>query len=291
MLLAVRRGTGTVEGPPCGCGSNGFPFRLLLRSNILTDQNKCRLASLLLIVLLFACPSSRATQEIMLISANRVLIGADSLWTGNSGPTLGCKINQAGRFFWAASGLAFHDTFSIDRFIVESAEKSGNTSQMLNDAGTRLLPALQKQVRWLKRDQPLAYQRFVLAGAILEVFAARDTGVGIEGYTKTFSLANDVITTAPARTCDMPCGFHTPNAEMRQYITKHPQMWKGGDQVSAINLLLGLAIGGDPLYSAKPISILQVAPDDIRWLQQNNCPDIRRSRRLATKPISRPARP
>jgi hypothetical protein len=222
---------------------------------------------------------SMATQTMLIISNQQVIIAADSLFTGKASPRKGCKIRQSGRFFWTAEGVnnSADRRFDIDKLIYASARSQFSLPEMLDRAGLQIVPALQREIPRLKRQEPSFYSRAKESGVILKLLAARETGVGVGGYIKEFHISDDdKVSATPAHTCSKPgeCRFYSSTV-IRQYVNTHPEIWSG-DVVSTVNLLLGLAIDADSAYSARPISILQLAPNNTRWLQQNDCSDIRR---------------
>lgn len=238
-------------------------------------------------------PLAMATQTILIIYSDHVIIAADSLFTGAATPPRkGCKIRQSGSFFWTAGGVnsSADKRFDIDKLISDSAHGQLSTPEMLDHAGLRIAPALQREIPRLKREEPSFYNRAKATGTLLELIAARETGVGVEGYIKEFHISNDdKVSTPPARTCTRPgeCRFYTSTA-IRQYSNAHPEIWNA-DAVSTVNLLIGLAIDAEPLYSARPVSILQVAPNNTHWLQQNDCPNIQQKDSKESNPAKKKA--
>jgi hypothetical protein len=234
-------------------------------------------AALLVCFWLFVTPTlSPATQTMLIVSNSYVVIAADSLFTGEV-VEKGCKIRQSGTFFWTAEGLinSTDGRFDIDNIISRVAKRQRSTSDVLDQAGLQIVPALQREIPSLKRKAPSFYGRAKDSGIILKLAAAHATAIGVEGYVKEFTIGgDDRISARPAQSCgDLGvCRIYT-SLEIKQYVRMHPDVWNA-DIVWAVNLLLGLAIDADPQGSARPISILRVAPNDTRWLQQNGCPDI-----------------
>jgi hypothetical protein len=223
----------------------------------------------------------------LIVSNNYVVIAADSLFTGEVARN-GCKIKQSGTFFWTAEGVtnSTDGRFDIYNIISRSVQGQGSTSDVLDRAGLQIGPALQREIPRLKREAPSFYRRAKDSGVILKLAAAHPTGIGVEGYVKEFAIgSDDRISAGPAHSCgDLDvCRFYT-SPEIRQYVRTHPDIWSA-DIAWAVNLLLGLAIDADPQGSARPISILRVAPNDTRWLQQNDCPEI------STPPEKKPHSP
>src|SRR6266853_6032263 len=66
-------------------------------------------------------PLAMATQTILIVYSDHVIIGADSLFNGGaaSSPRKGCKIRQSGSFFWTAAGVnsSADKRFDIDKLI------------------------------------------------------------------------------------------------------------------------------------------------------------------------------
>jgi len=216
----------------------------------------------------------------MIVSPNHVVLGADSLLRGDSTNRYGCKIMQSGAVFWAAAGLEDDSKtgFGVRKFIDQSAAKTSHVQDMLDSAGVRLLPSLQKEIPLIKRGMPWFYQRILNGGFILQIMAARETGVGLEAYVKEFRVVNDKVGTAPSRTCSQlqGCIFHAgANDAVSQYIASHDhEVWDAKADM-AIDRMMAVAFQADPANIGGPISILDISPNNTGWLRKNGCADIR----------------
>lgn len=231
-------------------------------------------------LIVVCCISAKGTQVIMHVSRGRIIIAADSLMRHEgTSETLGCKIEQANGMFWASAGLDGHVAtgYSVKRLIDTAAANRSSIRAILDVAGERLVPSLQKELPRIKRELPWFYQGIMQGGTILSVFAARETKVGLEGYAKEFRVSADRVTTEPARTCDRTSGclLYSGRPELTQYLHAHPLVWQGDDRdVLAIERMMEVAIKAAPETIGPPISILQIAPNNTHWLRQNNCANI-----------------
>ena len=229
---------------------------------------------LLLFLNFFFCCHLRGTEIIVIIAADRVTLATDGLQRFHGRPQVGCKINQTGSVFWAAAGHV-QDTgtgFNVKTFVDAAVKKQFRLQQMLDDIGVRIVPALQKELIFVKKEDPWVYQKYKTGGFILTLFAIRETGIGVETYVKGFPLVNDVVSANPAVT---DYGIVTTyNPTLDRYIKTHNSEVFGVDDVQAIDRMMAVARSDDPESVGPPISILRVAPNSTHWLRQNNCPDI-----------------
>jgi hypothetical protein len=256
------------------------------------------LGKFLLCCLFFLCVPSRATELIMIVSGSggSAVLAADSLIIGDEGtlPRKGCKIKQTGKFFWVASGLTEDHArgYRVASFVhPPTTVQNATAAQMLDDVGKRILPSLQVEIPYIKREAPAFYAIIRKHGTILVLMAVHDSGVGIEAYAKEFWVDNDRVSTLPASTCaDLATGcivasrLTGDNSEIHRYIENHPETPQL-DPIVATDNIMALAIKIDPADVAPPVSILRIAPNSTRWLRQNDCADIQTDRKPAPKRV------
>jgi hypothetical protein len=218
-----------------------------------------------------------ATEAIMIVTREYVVIGADSLFIGGTTRS-GCKIEQSDGIFWVAAGLYDNRNtgFNVGKFISAARKNHPHPREMLDELGTRIIPSLQRELKAVKTGYPWFYQRILNSGVILTVMAAIPTGIGVEAYAKEFRIADNKITTLPAQTCSQidGCILHAGAPAVGQYL-KSKSVW-GLDSLKAMDTLMSVALHDDRDAIGAPFSVLRISPNDTHWLRQNNCADIQK---------------
>jgi hypothetical protein len=265
-----------------------------------TRRTKSRIfpyASALLAFIALSCHVSSATEVVVIISNGRVLLAADSVATHyhhGKPTTIVCKISQNGTIFWTGAGLYDLDNanFHLGTIVRRIARnKTLNARELLDAVGNESLPILQKAIPVIKRELPEFYAKLKPHGHILTLFAVQGgADMAVRAYAKDFPVLDDVVSSNPARQCSGPseCILYAAPPGMDAYMeSHHREVWEQ-DAVASIDNLMKVGHNLDPSEIGPPISILQIAPNDIRWLRQNNCPDIARVSKEENSPQAKP---
>lgn len=227
------------------------------------------------------CGQCRGTEIILVVSANGIILAADSkIVSPEKPPRTACKITQldAENFFWADAGLDSHPAtgFSVANFFPKHARKN-NTAQTLDEIGVKILAPLQKELPLLQAEAPQFYSEVIKNGYILSLFAVRTNGEKIVGYVKDFRVEKGLVISLPAHSCTPAkggnlCILLTKSPETIA-IANTPNLFSG-DGILGIDKIMNTAIKADPEYVGPPISILFLTTNGGTWLRQGLCPNI-----------------
>src|ERR1019366_6655260 len=87
------------------------------------------------------------------------------------------------------------------------------------------------------------------------------------------------VGTRPARPCsniETGCLLYSAPREVKEYIATHSSEIWGVSETTAIDKMMAVGIKADPAGIGPPISILKIAPNDVRWLRPSGCPSIKK---------------
>jgi hypothetical protein len=236
------------------------------------------IAHILALMLLFLPGRSLgATEIIMIVSQERIILASDSVMHGWY-RTKGCKISQTNGIYWSADGLLGRTgKFNVAQIMTTEGRKEvHDVRAFLDRVGEVLAPLLQKELPEIKK-QPL------LGDPLIELYAARDTGIGLEGFKKRIRIDGDRVFAIPAESC--PEGIcYTKDHGVEQYLKTHHDGGAGGDEAFVLGMM-DIATRTAPGDVGPPYSILRIAPNDTHWLRQNDCEDDQREK--PRKPTTR----
>jgi hypothetical protein len=229
-------------------------------------------------LLVLTISNAHATSIVILRSANRVYIGADSRrsYRENAGAYTGsvCKIVAAGRLLFAASGL----TYANDQQIAAVGAEVGRSSPTVHDAielfRRRMQQFLPKAIGAAGRVE----RNHARKGLILEAaFIGIDdnlASVSVEWYRTNGNITKPRVTT-DRRTYSSPAFgrydfiFLGKRHAIDQYLRgRSPSIRSDADAISLITRLINLEVSESPQTTALPINILELDRAGSRWLQR-----------------------
>jgi hypothetical protein len=253
-----------------------------LKNRTTTWRESHKTSAILLFICLLFPATSMATEVIMIISRNLVVLAADSLQVRRGGKVeTVCKIHQTGHFWWVAGGIASdEDTgFDVTEFFTAVAKEGLDTSHTLDAIGCRIKGSLQKELPVLKQQQPDFYKKVIDTGeGPVVIFAARIAGNQFEAFMKGFKLINGKIVPQPSSTCppnEPQCVLGAKIPEVDRYIASHPDIWTTDTIENVIDHLMNIAMAAEPKEVGPPVSILFILKNGPKWIRQNNCEAIK----------------
>jgi hypothetical protein len=228
--------------------------------------------------LIFAVPAARATSIVILRTANRVYIGADSrrsyresaeTYTGSV-----CKIVPAGRLLFLASGL----TYANDQQVASVAAKVGRMSPTVRHA----IEEFRRRMRQFLPQAIAAEARVdrnpVRKGLILEAaFIGMEknlASVSVEWYRSNGNPTKPRVTTDRHAYSSAALGrydfiFLGKRRAIDRYL--RGRSWpirSDADAISLITRLINLEISESPESTAPPVDILKLDRTGSHWLQR-----------------------
>ncbi|MGI8958915.1 MAG: hypothetical protein ACR2IV_03960 [Bryobacteraceae bacterium] len=226
-----------------------------------------------------AVPVARATSIVILRTANRVYIGADSrrsyretaeTYTGSV-----CKIIPAGRLLFVASGL----TYANDQQVASMAAKIGRINPSVRYALEEFRRRMQQFLpQAIATEARVDRSRGTRKGLILEAaFIGMEknlASVSVEWYRSNGNSTNphmtiDRRTYSSARVGRYEFIFLGKRRAIDQYL--RGRSWSirsDADAISLITRLINLEIAESPETTALPIDILKLDRAGSRWLQR-----------------------
>jgi hypothetical protein len=249
--------------------------------NLSLPRNPLRVARCLIsltTVLAFAVPAARATSIVILRSANKVYIGADSrrsyresadTYTGSV-----CKIVPAGRLLFVASGL----TYANDQQVASVGAKVGRMSPTVRYA----IEEFRRRMRQFLPEAIAAEARVdhnrVRKGLILEAaFIGMENNlasVSVEWYRGNGSSTKPRVTTdRRIYSSPVPGRYDFIFLGKRRAIDRYirGRSWpirSDADAISLITRLINLEIAESPESTAPPVDILKLDRTGSHWLQR-----------------------
>ncbi|MFL6352783.1 MAG: hypothetical protein ACJ74Z_13170 [Bryobacteraceae bacterium] len=246
-----------------------------------SPRNRFRVARFLisLISLLsFGLPNARATSIVILRTANRVYIGADSRRSyresGESYTGSVCKIVPAGRLLFVASGL----TYANDEQVASVAAKIGRVSPTVRYAIEEFRRRMQQFLPQALAAEARIDRNRVRKGLILEAaFIGMErnlVSVSVEWYRSSGNLSKPRVTTDRRTYASAAVGrydfiFLGKRRAIDRYL--RGRSWpirNDADAISLITRLINLEISESPESTARPIDILELDRTGSHWLQR-----------------------
>jgi hypothetical protein len=245
------------------------------------SRNRFRVARSLIslsLVLNFAAPAAHATSIVILRTANRVYIGADSrrsyreradTYTGSV-----CKIVPAGRLLFVASGL----TYANDQQVASVGAKIGRMSPTVRYAieefrrrmGEFLPQAIAAEARV---DRNRVRKGLILEAAFIGMENNR-ASVTMEWYRSNGDSIKPRVTSDRRTYSSSALGrydfiFLGKRRAIDQYLKG--RSWpirSDADAISLITRLINLEISESPESTAPPVDILRLDRAGSHWLQR-----------------------
>lgn len=231
-----------------------------------------------LILLLCWSYMSFATEVVMVVNKDRVVIGADSKIVVNEKKSFNrCKIRQTENSFWAGIGPDF-DTeigFSIDDVFAKFKKRHFGAVHLLDSVGVPMRSLLQKELPQLKKNSPVMYSRMVQNKFILILYCISNQDGMLTAADKGFSLVDVKVIIRPTINI-IPDDVSDYDLRHEPYIKSHSYLWVGDDDLVrfGIDQLLQMGTDEDPVDVGPPFSILVLRISGAKWLRQNDCRDV-----------------
>jgi hypothetical protein len=228
--------------------------------------------------------AARATSIVILRSANRVYIGADSrrsyretaeTYTGSV-----CKIVSAGRLLFAASGL----TYANHQQVASVGAEVGRASPTVNYAVEEFRRRMQRFLPQAIAAEARVESNHARKGLILEAaFIGMEDGVAsvsVEWYRTNGSFTKPRVTTdrrtyASARPGRYDFIFLGRRHAIDRYLKgRSPSIRSDADAAGLITRLIDLEISESPESTALPINILAFDRAGSHWLQRRGSCEV-----------------
>jgi hypothetical protein len=233
--------------------------------------------SLFVIVALIA-PYARATSIVILRSANRVYIGADSRRsyreTGETYSGSVCKIVPAGRLLFVASGLTYANNQQVASVGVEIGSNSPTIRYAIERFRNRMQQFLPQAIAAEGRIERNATREGLILEAAFIGVENNIASVSVEWYRTNGSsvkphLASDRRTYSSATPGRYDFIFLGKRRAIDRYLRGHyPAIRSDADAIRVITQLINLEISESPDTTARPIDILEVNRVGFDWLQR-----------------------
>lgn len=236
-----------------------------------------RLISLLSIAAMIG-PMAHATSIVVLRSANRIYIGADSRRsyreTGETYSGSVCKIIPAGRLWFVASGLTYANNQQVAKVGIEVGSNSPTVRYAIERFREKMRQFLPQAIAAEGRIERNATRK----GLILEAaFVGMENNVGsatVEWYRTTGSsvkphLTSDRRTYSSAIAGRYDFIFLGKRRAIDQYLRgRVPAIRSDADAIRVITQLINLEISESPETTAPPIDIIELDRTGMHWLQR-----------------------
>lgn len=230
----------------------------------------------LLLTFVVCFSNARATSIVILRSADRIYIGADSRRsyheTGESYAGFVCKIVPAGRLFFVASGL----TYANNQQVADIAAQVGSNSFTVRDAieqfRARMQDFLPRAIATEGRVEK-ARKGLILEAAFVGI-ERNLAWVSIEWYRTNGNAKRPHITTDRRTYSSRTPGhydfiFLGKTQAIDRYVGgRSLPVRNDASAVALITRLINLEISESPQTTAAPIDILELDGGGPHWLQQ-----------------------
>jgi hypothetical protein len=239
---------------------------------------RCALSLIFVISILTLIAPAHATSIVILRSANRIYIGADSrrsyrergeTYTGSV-----CKIVPAGQLLFVASGL----TYANDQQVGDVGAAVGRSSASVRDAIEEFRRRMQQFLPQAIAAEGRVEHSGARKGLILEAaFVGVETNlarVSVEWYrtngnTSKPKLSSDRNTYSSAAPTRYDFIFLGKRRAIDQYLRgRSPAIRSDADAIALITRLINLEIAESPESTAGPIDILELDSTSSRWLRR-----------------------
>lgn len=213
-------------------------------------------------------------------TASDIIVGADSkvhfpFVPGKTETT--CKIEQAGRIFFAAAGVPRSLRFGYDAYQIarRSIQEGGSILEMLerfqDSVGTPLLDTMS----FLHDNDPELYKKETgTAPALSMAFFGMENNVPIMAYSQfVVSFSGDQET---VRVCNSTLGIDDyfiwgPTPRIKEFLDRNPGYFMKVGDAQAIIDLIQLAIEDRPDEVGEPIAIIRVNKLGAEWIHPSPC--------------------
>ncbi len=250
-------------------------------------NSKVRTVAALIVLSALACGRSSATELVLIIERNRVILATDGLVTDDPEhqSMRRCKIYQSGtdNFFYAVSGPTFDRKVGFDaNDLFAKRRKNIPAAAALDQLGAQFLPLLQKELSLIQKESPARYSEVVQSGNLQSLFVIATFRGVREGYVKDFNIANGRVVAAPVRSCPGThglaagerCILMSSMKELAPFLAKNP-VQKTDDVTTTVRKIMDAAENARPNDVGPPIGILAIDRSGPQWLERGLCEDIR----------------
>jgi len=249
--------------------------------------------SVLVLLMLFATSTSKATTIIAIRTPVYVVLASDSRFTGvSSGGIIyksDCKIGQSGGVFFASSGFYESPTGFNAYDLIRKASADGFGIASTGDRFQQIaLEPFKAAVEWIRKNSPAQFEKSCNNGDCLKVVF-----VGIEGGVPKLSIRNFHVTTSGAHVVVEPSGHHdcppdcTGPAEQiiigyadnaNAILKRTPFFWDMNGFIGGSDKLIRQEMKANPKDVGLPVSILFIDMSGPHWIPEHQgvCPDIKK---------------
>jgi hypothetical protein len=240
---------------------------------------------LLLVLLCYGAQPITATILIAVVGPDMIYLGADGRETfseGNSVET--CKIEQTGKYFFMATGLANDKVTGFDLSAIAKdalSQKTGLLTERIAKFDKVLRPKLHKAAVHVKSAQPIMFSAHLSGKALDNVFATWENGHPLlirDGWKVSESGRPYHVMTRPVsiETHDNLI-LDASRKGAAGYWESHPEL-ATMSPVPLFTLLIQVEIDQakiDPsVLTGPPITVLSINRNGAVWYQQGRCPAI-----------------
>jgi hypothetical protein len=229
-------------------------------------------------VLIAAASAAHGTSIVILRSASRVYIGADSrrsyretaeTYTGSV-----CKIVSAGRLVFVASGLTYANDQQVASVGAEVSRASSTVNYAIEEFRRRMQRFLPRAIAAEARvERNHARKGLILEAAFIGIEDTR-ASVSVEWYRTNGSVTKPRVSTDRRTYSSAVPGrydfiFLGKRHAIDQYLRgRTPSIRSDADAIGLITQLINLEISESPESTALPINILEVDRAGSHWLQR-----------------------
>ncbi len=229
--------------------------------------------------LVLSAAVSRATTLVALWAPGEVLLAADSAVIKTGGglnfQTVGCKIGEGARAYYALSGIVDDDGtgYSASRYASEAAGGSGTVESLAANFAKAIEDPLRRELDDLRRDDPSQYL-FLAQGhpALQAIFAGMEGGqpalvVAGFGLAPDGELKGFVRVIAKGDDGRGPRIIYAgQQSKIKAYLALHRD-WSQADRTQLVNKLVQMEIDASEGQVAGPIDVLSIDGAGAHWLQ------------------------
>lgn len=249
-------------------------------------NSKFKTVAAFIVLIGLVCCRSSATELVLIMEKNRVILAADGLVTDDPEhqSMRRCKIHQSGtdNFFYAVSGPTFDRKVGFDaNDLLAKRRKNLPAAAALDQLGAQFLPLLQKELSLIQKESPTRYSEMVQSGNLQSLFVIATFGGAREGYVKDFNIANGRVVATPARNClgtrglgaGERCILMSSMKELAPFLVKNP-IQKTDDVAATVRKIMDAAENARPNDVGPPISILAIDRTGPQWLEKGLCEGV-----------------
>jgi len=230
-----------------------------------------------LLLIASTCGTAHATCVVILRSARRIYIGADSRRsyreTGGTYNGSVCKIIPAGRLFFVASGLTYANDEQVATLGAEVGRNAASVRSAIEEFRRRMQQFLPQAIAAEGRVEHTVRNGLILEAAFAGI-EDNTSRVSAEWYRTNGSsaaprVASDRRTYSSSASGRYDCIILGKRRAIDHDLNgRMPPVRNDSDAVGLIKRLITLEISESPESTAVPIDILEVDGSGSRWLQR-----------------------